>query len=351
MDPKLILALRLILMLVTASFVSSNYFRYRGNRHNCPSNCRCWYPRNKAFYQNVSCSLYRDSSYAAISQLTNWTKSLTCSLSTSEGFRDDLADFSELTALETLSVVMSSRLSNAVNFTRGDLFESLTNLRSLTINLPLDYFNVSVFKPLRKLKILEFSNARLPDVRNLLSILKGVAANLAQLEQLSLINVQWKASVDATMRLKDHIFENLKDLPIKVLNLSDNKVVLLQHGLTKYLPQLQVFRVGSRNLMTFEIINNFLSCSLAEILLHDNLREYTLSFPEMLNFFGEDSPSYFEPFSVGERARLQRCYLNSSSTSNLCDLVNCVCQQTIQVPCNTYGKSDTCGGPNRDRPD
>ncbi len=308
----------------------------------CPSSCNCHPTGNGR--QTVTCELSNPEDYGALSQVPSRTVALTCLVS--GAFRDDLVHFGKVALLERLNFtsIGSNEHTNQVSeFVRCDIFRNLTKLQALIISLPLNSFNPRLLTPLGNLKLVEFSHTYMLEFVDFVNIMKTIGTNVTQLEELNLIAIQSAMSLDTTIRLRDHIFENLKDHPLKVLDLSDNKAVLVQQGLTKYLPQLEIFRVSSSGWMNFEFTSS-LACYLADIFLHQNLREYVISFPT--NMFPRFFQDYVPMFTKAEKDRKRNVVYDYTymprtklSYTYLCDVINTVCQPVAMHPCEEHGHS------------
>ncbi len=125
----------------------------------CPSNCRCL-PDDI-----VTCKLHTPRDYEAFQQLSD--KTITLKLIIKGSFREELADFNNLSVLENLEFkadrqypsYQNALVDHAVNtFRRHDVFQNLTNLRLLSINLVLKSFDSVLLTPLQHLKALSFSH-------------------------------------------------------------------------------------------------------------------------------------------------------------------------------------------------
>ncbi len=113
------------------------------SRIQCPSRCHCL--SNDA---TLTCSLHTPTDYKVFAQLND--KTLALRLVIKGTFHEDLADFNNLDMLQKLELTADSHYlsyqeavqDNAVNtFIRHDLFQNVTDLRSLSISLVLKSFS------------------------------------------------------------------------------------------------------------------------------------------------------------------------------------------------------------------
>ncbi len=304
-----------------------------------PSNCRCLSDGT------TTCRLAIPADYMAFPQLGNKTVSLRLVIKGS--FRADLADFSKLGGLENLTFTADRRYfsyedavqDNALNaFIRLDLFQNLTNLRRLSISLVLKSFDSALLAPFRQLKGLSFSYAYLYDFKDFINIADHTGTHLLTVQEFRMIAVQRIITPDTMIRLKEHIYEPLQHLPLKILDLSYNKAVLVQMGLPAYLPNLEVFRVGALGVMIFQSTLHCSTCNLAEVMMHANLREFELSFPEkatMESTYNEGNESLN---TENDSDKLLYCIQHLNLSSDICGLANCICEGLAKIPCQPYGK-------------
>ncbi len=293
----------------------------------CPPNCRC------VAGDTVICVFQNPTDYKAFADLSDKTISLTGTVTGS--FKEDLVDFSQLNMLENLTLEADRNYSSyqeaahegaLATFRRRELFQNLTNLRSLSIRLVITSFHSALLAPLRHLKALSFSSTYMFNFNDFVDIVKETGSSLKHLEDFRMIAVQRLITPHTFIKMKDHVYENLQNLSLKVLDLTMNKAVLFQYGLSSYLPRLEVFRVGASELI-FESTNYSITCNMAEVLMHASLREFELSFPKTT------------PRGVWESTdRFLYCIQRLHASSDLCDLANCICEGLTQIPCQPYGK-------------
>ncbi len=302
--------------------------------YHCPSNCHC------LSYDFVHCDLRIPMDYKFFAQLSAKTKTL--SLVITGRFREALADFSNLSVLENLTLAADRQyntyeeavLEDAVSiFKRRDLFQNLANLRSLSISLVLRSFNSALLTPLRQLKALCFSYTYMHDFNDFINIAGTTGTHLKRVEEFQMIAAQRLVTRGTVLRLKEHIYEKLQNLTLKVLDLSNNKAVLLHQGLPAYLPYLEVFRVGALEFMIFEDTLYATACNMAEMVMHANIRELEFSFPDKTRL---ESTSLNV---VNDRNVLLYCLQHVNISSDLCDLVNCICEGLKEPPCQPFGKT------------
>ena len=305
-----------------------------------PSSCHCQ-PDDIS-----TCYLNNATDYKAYQQLSDETTSL--SLVIKGSLREDLTDFSSLGMLENWKLLADKKYSSynegvlydaLDTFKRRDLVKNLTYLKTLSISLVLKTFYPALLTPLRQLRTLSFSYTYMLDFNDFIDIVKVTGTHLLRVEEFRrMIAFQRIITPGAIIRLKEHIYERLQNLTLKVLDLSNNKAVLLQQGLPTYLPFLEVFRVDASELMIFE--NNQFSpiCSLAGVVMHANIREFELSFPKKTTVEDTDSAGYIS-YNTGSKAdRLLYCIQHLNIKNDLCDLGNCICEGLTKLPCQNYSK-------------
>ncbi len=310
----------------------------RTDRNLCPPNCRF------AADDTFICTFQNTTDYSAFLNLSYKTVSLICIITGS--FEEDLVDFSQLKLLENLTLESAKNYSTyqeaadekaLTTFRREDLFQNLTSLRSLSIRLVLTSFNSSLLASLQQLKALSFCHTYMFDFSDFVDIVREAGKSLHILQEFRMIAAQTLITPDTMIKLRDHMYENLQNLSLKVLDLTENKAVLLQNGLTTYLPGLEVFRVGASQLMIFENTYHSLTCNLAELIMHVNLREFELSYPRKVpgGVFASTDNQKQKP----KGDRLLECIQHLYTNSDICDLADCICEGLAHVPCQPYGKT------------
>ncbi len=311
----------------------------------CPVMCHCV----SAGTGNITatCRLDTPTDYIALSKLDNSTTALTCVVA--GAFQEDRVHFENLPLLQNLTLTSDRKYSSyqqaaqhkaTSDFTKGDLFQPLSNLKSLSISLVLHSFNAALLRPLHNLVELAFSNTYMFQFNEFCNILKEIRMGGIRIERLRMSAVQRVITPDTMIRLREHIYENLKDTPLKVLDLSDNKAIVLQQGLVNYLPRLEIFRLGASELMIFDKFSHAITCMFGGNIMHEHLREYSFTFPKVspedkLQPIGDMS----QEMEWQRTDELLRCIQNLNITSNLCDLVDCVCCNVSQLPCKPFEKT------------
>ncbi len=337
--------------------------KYTSSEFRCPSSCTC--VSGDVVSETATCRLRTGGDYAALSQLSVTIKSLTCVVTKS--FQEDSARLGHLQQLQNLTLVSEKQYSSyqqavqndaASSLRGGSLFLNLNTLRSLSINLVLDSFNSSLLRPLRYLTRLEFSNAYMYRFDDFINIVKEIGRSLTHIEELTMISVQRIITPGTIIKLQDHIYKPLKDTRLKVLDLRHNRALVLQQGLVKYLPHLEVFRVGAQDLMVYNEVAGSLICAFSTNMMHEHLREYVLEFPKRVSGFAHESNLRDITFDIwsDQRNTLLRCVQRLNITNTLCDLVKCTCDNIthFQIPCSPFTKGiflkDLIKFENPDRP-
>ncbi len=326
-------------------FIVSTLALATASRIQCPSNCQC------LSSGTVTCHLHTAMDYKAFAKLSETTKTL--SLVVKGSFREDLAYLNKLGVLENLKLMAARQylsyeeavLDDALcTFRHKGLFQNLTNLRLLTISLVLKSFNSALLTPLLQLKALSFSHTYMYDFNDFIDIAKVTGTHLLRVKEFWMIAIQRIITLDTIMKMKEHIFENLQNLTLKVLDLSNNKAVVLHQGLPAYLPYLEVFRVGALKLMIFEDDASATACSIAEMIMHANIREFELSFPEKTALESTESEDYINLVNMVNTVNvrtgdvLHYCMQHINISGNMCDLVTCICKGLKKPPCQPYAK-------------
>ncbi len=160
-----------------------------------------------------------------------------------------------------------------------------------------------------------------------------------QTVNVSAVQRRHTTTVPDPILLRDDIFSSLESFPIKVLDVLDNEIVALQAGMSAYLPELEVLRVGSRRLMYIQGgPGDQRSCYHGELLWHPTLRELFLRFPDIRDIDNSKMKrSVTEKFafqpSLG--SNVGRCVLDAllQPSFNFCRIANCICQDVIHIPC------------------
>ncbi len=224
--------------------------------------------------------------------------------------------------------------------TRSSLFHNLTGLTYLGINLVLADISPVLFSPLRRLGTLDISYSMM-HVETLRKLLNGMQEYNLPVATLIMIGTQ---RLDLyirviPIRMKDDIYTYATKLPLKVLDLLDNRDVEVQPGLSVLLPQLEVLRVGGSNLLTSDEngIRAPAVCSLIDWMVHPAIKEYVITFPriETQNRARRDIKDTFGWLTyIVNLEQLHTCALQYGATS-LCPLMNCMCEKYINFTCDT----------------
>ncbi len=324
---KLLLCIEITLSMAAATMIQ------------CPSNCYC------LSYDIVTCHLQTVMDYTAVAKLSDKTRTLRLVITGS--FRETDTDFSNMGVLENLTLVADRKYSSydeaavddAVNsFKRRDLFQSLTNLRSLSIGLVLKAFDSALLTPLRQLKALSFSYTYMFYFDTFINIVSVTGKHLLRVEELRMIAVKRVVMPDTMIKMKEHIYQSLQNLTLKVLDLSNNSAVVLEPGLAMYLPHLEVFRVGASESMIFASFKYTVTCTMAEMVMHANIREFELSFPERKALKNTYSAGFVTINHLHVRDKVLSCLQHLHTNSTLCELIYCICEVLKETPCQPYGR-------------
>ncbi len=246
----------------------------------CPDNCVC------ASNLKVTCNLEKHEDYAALLTLDTRTEALTCSVA--KRFNETAANFGHFYDLRTLILKSSKRYSNIQaaqrdgaisHFQHRKLFQNLTGLSYLGINVVTSGFDPALLENIPNINALDLSYSLMkPNTSK--QILMWVNQNNFTIHTLLMISTQHRdlRYMPQAIYTRDDIYKNVNKLPLRILDLSENVAVVIQEGLSPYLPRLEIFRVGASFLLTCESYSH-LKRLLFDVIMHLSIKEYTLRFP------------------------------------------------------------------------
>lgn len=176
-------------------------------------------------------------------------------------------------------------------------------------------------------------------------LLKAVKTYKLPLERVSMLAMQ-RIDIQREMRpikTADDIYTFLQHSRVKLLDLRDNQEIIVQSGLSVYLPQLEVFRVGGDHFLTNEEGPDS-GCIVVDILLHPSVREYTIHFPRYPAYSSREKRGLLHHFLtnpvITEQVlkKIQHCdVLQKTPGGNfLCSIVNCLCRESVTFPCGMF---------------
>ncbi len=141
------------------------------------------------------------------------------------------------------------------------------------------------------------------------------------------------------LKLRDHIYKNIKHSPLTTLDLLNNNNVMVQAGLTTSAPQLEVLRVGSGRLLYLsEEYPNSRACIVTELFLHKNLREIVIDFPQIVNRYlprRVRSPVENPIAAFGRNIWRSVNRSFAAQTSMACIWANLACRDIMIIPCGS----------------
>ncbi len=275
-------------------------FPVEGGPMPCPNNCVC------VANLNVTCNLTKHDDYAALLALDPRTEALTCIVN--KTFNESEANFGHLNNLQTLVLKPSKKYANIyeakrdgarTQFQRRTLFRNLTGLSYLGINLVTIHFDPVLLQNVPNIKTLDLSHSLMePDTS--VQILMWVNQNNFSIQTLLMVGTQMRDPVHPSRYIytRDDIYRNVNNLPLNILDLSDNVAVVLQVGLTEYLPQLEIFRAGGSDLLTYDFFHHhrleYLYYNVLDLMMHPSIRECKLRFPNKnIPFYSNAEPDIY----------------------------------------------------------
>ncbi len=251
----------------------------------CPENCVC------APSLKVTCNLTKYEDYAALLALDPRTEALTCSVA--KKLNESALNFDHFRDLKTLVLRSSKKYSNVEEaqrdgaisqFKRRKLFQNLTGLSYLGINVVTTGFDPVLLQNVPNIKTLDLSYS-LMEPNTSKQILMWVNQNNFTIHTLLMIRTQLRSPVHPAppIYIRDDIYKNVNNLPLKILDLSENVDIVMQVGVSVYLPQLEIGRVGGSHSLTYESHSHryieFLYFLIFDLTMHLSIRECALRFP------------------------------------------------------------------------
>ncbi len=170
-------------------------------------------------------------------------------------FNETLANFSYLQRLRTVQFESPSRYTSCTlagvegaqnSFRRADVFWNLTRLEELLVNIILTRFNWDAIHYLSNLRVLDISYTQMDaGLLGLHGLLVAIQRYRPPLENLTMKGVQRIGSTVGLVSIKTgNICRFLQNSPLKILDLLENQAIKIEPGLSVYLPQLEILRVG-----------------------------------------------------------------------------------------------------------
>ena len=157
---------------------------------------------------------------------------------------------------------------------RATMFAKLAHLQRLSININWEMGEEipDLFKGLKALKVLDFSNTRLLNIDHLIDSLQGLKKS-PNMTVLNLWNIKTLEHSAKNLEFPlDKVLEPLAKSKLKVLNIGYNAFRSITPGLIKYAPRLKCLIV--RNNILIPMISSAL---MTEVFLHKTLEEADFS--------------------------------------------------------------------------
>ncbi len=303
----------------------------------CPGTCQCSVLSDSS--TEATCQLSQQADYLAVSDLPNNTTQLTCIINGT--FKEAELQLSSLESLKKLVLIpyvyktyYTADLTGDVSkIQRADLLSNLTLLEHLEIHIPVPTITPRVFDPVPDLTTLDLSYSRIHVRKALDHLLDDIDFRGRRLRNLILTGVQRQhtSTPPEPLKLRDHIYKNIKHYPLTTLDLLNNNNVMLQAGLTNYTPQLEELRIGAGRLLYMsEEYPNSRPCINTELHLHKSLREFVIEFPRVSNTY---LPRRVRSPVENPIGMFGNIWKSVNVNSTLCDFANRQCQDIITIPC------------------
>ncbi len=309
----------------------------------CPESCECTLSSDGNV--RAVCRLGNHDEYTAVTRLPNNTTELECVV---QGrLKEDALHLKYLSQLRNLVIRPKAQTSyfiaeqTAMNsdISRSDLLQNLSSLTSLAINIPIRSVSDRLLHPVRNLEVLDLSYSYMDLQGSLASFLSELSGRHLHTLNLTAYQRRQTQMPPEPILLRDHIFASLQKFPIKVLDLMENEMVALQAGISVYLPELEILRIGSRRLIYLLPTRPYeQACFNTELLWHPTLREITASFP-VVSFsvysrtkrLASETPNAATNLGLHDNKCEAKVLKHPDNVS--CSMANCLCEGVIHIPC------------------
>ncbi len=307
----------------------------------CPENCFC--SRNHRDILTARCRLDTDADYRALDGIPTSATHLACHVK--EPFLENEFNISHLIGLQTL-VIRPDKFSrsDSVSSKTGSLgywnlaiFDQLTKLKHLGVNLSLRGLNPGILMSLEYLQVLDLSNTEDFGVEQLGLLLRGIGFARLPLVTLNLTRVHVSGVLTGTeyepLNVRMHVYQHIKGIPtLRVLDVRGNGVVQLQAGLSEFLPNLEELYLGENVFNYFPGGQTSSLCSALDILSHPALRKIYYSFvpgskARIHKREVEDGSDLIDAFKDG----LKRCSV-SPFDFDFYEVLECICLNETRIP-------------------
>ena len=237
--------LKLIMASILLSLASSS------TTYNCPNLCTCTNGNTTVWEQPYSIHVHWKGIGVAESLGVLSSGNVTQLIYEVTKFEDLNVSFSRFTDVKYIRIKWSLE-ANPVNiynqlpmhmFTDPTIFEGLTQLQQLYINVPTSYIASSILLPLVSLETLDLSDTCDIATHTFAEVYKGSELSEKPLNTLILSRTSNVLSSTNGFRLIE-LFPVLANSSVTYLDITHNDVISPYPGLIKYLPNLTTLKVG-----------------------------------------------------------------------------------------------------------
>ncbi len=251
-----------------------------------------------------------------------------------ERFVDHNITFSRFSSLRSLTLTAPPVISYDVpesEIAGSRLFEGLPRLERLSIHLNLKRLNSSAFSGLTNLTELDLSHTRNLGAEQMKGILEVIAEAKLPVTKLNLTNIRFPISRANPLIVREDVLRPLDGVPIEVLDISNNGLVTLHSGYSRYVPMLRYFRWRSHIVVMDDYGSSWI-CSVFDFLVHPSLKHLDL---------GDDG------LPRRQTDALRMDYTSSSndtfklsSRTSVCQAIHSLCPRHEKLPCEYVPNSD-----------
>ena len=226
------------------------------------------------------------------------------------------------------------------------VFNGLSNLTTLNINIPTRSLNPELLINLSKLQTLDLSHTRFLSTSKLVGLWVESKLKNKPIRSLILKRSTDRAIIDMQNERGrfdlEIIYPLFKNIELEELDISDNNEVHISPGLLKYLPKLKVLRIG-QNIFTTGTETSFV-CILLEYWLHGQIQ--TLDFtdvqysrPQLSSDQGPKRFTDFGEFHTLFKPLWNSCalFFGSVDQCDICMIFGIACIQFVyETPCDRF---------------
>ncbi len=214
-------------------------------------------------------------------------------------------------------------------------------METFGINIPIFARTPYLLYPVPDLQYLDMPHSYVYTGHGpMIKILQSLKITGYRLKAMNLSSVQGNHGTQPRLQilLRDQIYVNIQNSPVRILELLYNEVVALQAGLTTYLPQAEVIRVGSTRLL---YVIGSQECYYTDILLHPvlrDMRELVISYPLVPTIPHYNTKrSVLQSHSISVTKSRLATLVNTTVLQHgniLCAVANFLCAGEVTFPCN-----------------